>query len=1169
MLRTESRILLPVAPADQVQHLVAAWSEPVVIDTYAPEAPGRYPAYLDSRVYQGSSGRVYPLPFHERIRSESAPHNWHAVHLENEYVRLMILPELGGRIHIGFDKTNGYDFFYRNEVIKPALVGLTGPWLAGGVEFNWPQHHRPATFLPTSSRIEREADGAVTVWCSDHDPFARMKGMHGVRLRPGSSVIELRVRLYNRSEQTETFLWWANVAARAGANYQSFFPTDVRVVADHAKRAITTFPAADRPYYGIDYPARRGLDRHPGSDLTVPGDRIDWYRNIPVPTSYMCLGTEGDFFGGYDHGARAGFVHYADHRIVPGKKQWTWGNAAFGRAWDRNLSDDGAAYVELMAGAFTDNQPDFTFLVPGETKTFSQFWYPIQEIGPVQQATTDAALHVDVDAGRPVALGVAVTRVFSHASVEIRDAGGRVAWKRTADLAPDRPFTEQVALANVAAGNLEVVVIHEGAALVRWRVRPADLGTPLAEPAHEPLPPAEIETVDELYGVGVHLLQYRHATWSPEPYWREALARDPGHAPTAVALAAVRYRDGRYSDAERFARRAIERLTALNANPADTEAFYLLGLALMRLGRAGDAEDAFVKATWDRAWRAPAEYQLARLFAARGENAQALARAEAALRVEPEHLQARDLRVLLLRRLGRHQEASAQLEETLELDPLDLWACDLAGYQQDADAQICLDVALEYCAIGETVDALRMLDVADAREREAVLGAPTVRPLIAYYRAELLESSGQTEVARAERDRARDVDATWCFPGRLDDADVLARQIDADPSDSRAHALFGHWLYAHERRGAAMHAWSDAVAAGSSDPVVVRNLGLGSFNHDGDPAAARRHYEAALALAPHDSRLLFEYDQLLKRTGEPGAARLARLEVVSELIAERDDLTIEYVNLLIDSGDCNRAGALLADRSFQPWEGGEGQVLAAWERVCLALADCAIADGMPERAIVVLDSALTPPENLGEARHALANDAALRLAMGDAQERHGDRDAAVTSWTAAATFAGDFHSMSSRPFSEMTFFSILAWERLGERERARHLMAQLQVYRAELAAAPVRVDYFATSLPNLLLFTDDLDARRDVTVILLAAQLALLNGDIDDARALRQRVLDADPNHSAAIDLGRQIDARSEGAAIFGDDDHGHAVALQTHQDSSRTPTTLSAPWSLNIRNST
>nr|WP_160318883.1 DUF5107 domain-containing protein [Arthrobacter sp. ERGS1:01] len=177
-----------------------------------------------------------------------------------------------------------------------------------------PPGHVPATDF----EIEHEDDGAVTVWCSDHDPFTRMKGMHGIRLRPDSAAIEARVRLYNRTEETQTFLWWANVAAAVDGNYQAFFPTDVDQVADHAKRATASYPAVTGSYYGVDYPARRSED-------LPDGDRLDWYRNITVPTSYMVTKTEDDFFGGYDHGRGAGFVHWADKNYAPGKKLWTWG----------------------------------------------------------------------------------------------------------------------------------------------------------------------------------------------------------------------------------------------------------------------------------------------------------------------------------------------------------------------------------------------------------------------------------------------------------------------------------------------------------------------------------------------------------------------------------------------------------------------------------------------------------------------------------------------------------------------------------------------------------------------------------------------------------------------------------------------------------------------------
>ncbi len=503
---------------------VAAWASSVVIPTYPVPPADRNPMFLEKRVYQGSSGRVYPNPVVDSVSDEQIDKAWVALNLENEYVRLMVLPELGGRIHVGLDRTNGYDFFYRQNVVKPALVGLLGPWISGGVEFNWPQHHRPSSFMPVDWVIEELADGGWTVWCSEHEPMGRMKGMHGVTLRPGSSLVEVRARLFNRTPEVRTFLWWANVCARAHERYQSFFPPDVRYVFDHAKRAVSTFPVARGPYYGVDYGAR-------------PPDEADlsWYRNIPVPTSYMATGTRGDFFGGYDHDAHAGFVHWADHRISPGKKQWTWGNAEFGYAWDRELTDTDGPYVELMAGVYTDNQPDFSFLMPYETKTFSQFWYPVQRIGPAQAASPDCALSLNLHAGS-ARIGAAVTREQPATTVQLV-VGGEILWQQTVSLGPGRPLlVDDIALpAGAQATGLSLSAWADGRQLAAYRAEPVEPGEPPVL-AHEPPSPTDISSTEELYLTGLHLAQYNHATRRPEDYWREALRRQPGDVRSNTAL---------------------------------------------------------------------------------------------------------------------------------------------------------------------------------------------------------------------------------------------------------------------------------------------------------------------------------------------------------------------------------------------------------------------------------------------------------------------------------------------------------------------------------------------------------------------------------------------------------------------------------------------------------
>jgi len=149
--------------------------EDLVIPTYLPALPDKNPMFLEKRVYQGSSGKVYPLPFTDRIAENPVARKWKAVWIENEFLRALVLPELGGRIHALQDKTNGYDLIYNQPVIKPASVGLAGPWASGGFNFTWPQIHRPASFLPVNFEIEKHAEASETVWCADHDPMTRMK----------------------------------------------------------------------------------------------------------------------------------------------------------------------------------------------------------------------------------------------------------------------------------------------------------------------------------------------------------------------------------------------------------------------------------------------------------------------------------------------------------------------------------------------------------------------------------------------------------------------------------------------------------------------------------------------------------------------------------------------------------------------------------------------------------------------------------------------------------------------------------------------------------------------------------------------------------------------------------------------------------------------------------
>lgn len=389
---------------------VKIWEEEVVIPTYEIGEPDKNPMFLEKRVYQGSSGKVYPYPTIEKISQEKTDKVYKAVFLENQYIKVMILPELGGRIQRAYDKTNEYDFVYYNRVIKPALVGLLGPWISGGIEFNWPQHHRPTTFMPVDYLIQEHEDGSKTLLVNDVDQMYGTKGIAGFTLYPDKAYIEIRGQLYNRTALPQTFLWWANPAVAVNDYTQSIFPPDVHSVMHHGKRDVSRFPIANGVYYKHDY--SEGVD-------------ISRYKNIPVPTSYMAEKSDYDFVGGYDYQKEAGILHVADHHISPGKKQWTWGCGEFGKAWDRNLTDEDGPYIELMTGVYTDNQPDFTWLKPFEEKTFCQYFMPYKKVGPVKNASIHAALNMEV---RKEGLYVCVygTQPYDDAEIVVTKQGERI-----------------------------------------------------------------------------------------------------------------------------------------------------------------------------------------------------------------------------------------------------------------------------------------------------------------------------------------------------------------------------------------------------------------------------------------------------------------------------------------------------------------------------------------------------------------------------------------------------------------------------------------------------------------------------------------------------------------------------------------------------------------------
>ena len=1091
----------------------------MTIPTYEIGKPEKNPMFLEKRVYQGSSGVVYPYPVIESISDEKVDKEWLAVWIENEYIKVMVLPELGGRIQMAYDKIKQRHFVYYNHVIKPALVGLTGPWISGGIEFNWPQHHRPSTYLPVDCDIVENEDGSVTVWVNEMERMFHQKGMAGFTLRPGCAYLEIQGRVSNRTPLPQTFLWWANPAVEVNDAYQSVFPPDVNAVFDHGKRAVSSFPIATGTYYKMDYSA--GVD-------------ISNYKNIYVPTSYMAVNSKYDFEGGYENDTKGGMLHVASHHFSPGKKQWTWGNGDFGRAWDRNLTDeisvsDGSAigitnsgfrpYIELMAGVYTENQPDFTWLMPYEEKRFVQYFMPYRELGIVKQASKDFVMNIEEVGDCKVQFKILAT---SKKTVRIVLDGedGVEYYNKVVTLSPEEVLVETVKTGKEHLSDLRLTIDRtEGTRkrpLLCWYAEPDEI-RPIPDAAEAALSPQDTKTIDQLYLTGLHLEQYRHATWSALDYYEEALRRDPLDYRCNMQTGLWYLRRARFDKAEGYLKTAVKVLKKRNPNPYDGEPLFYLGVVNKFLGKTQSAYDCFWKSTWNKAWADAGYYEAACISISDERWEDALDELERALISNSHNHQARALKAVVLRKLGRKDEALAWIKASYAIDPFN-YLCMveehlLTDSAEPLERMVELmhgniynyhEIALDYMHAGLEDEAVLVLQTAiDHHVEES--------PLTYYYLAYL--SFVMDSVAY--RQKAAQANPDYCFPNRLEDAYIL-QELELLPlvDDARAPYYLGCLYYDKRQYDLAIKYWEKSAKLDPNFSSVWRNLALARFNKQDKQDEAFEYMERAFHLDETDARTLMELDQLYKRLHKPHQERLDFLQKYPQLIAQRDDLVLEEITLLNQLGRYEEAMQKLDAHQFHPWEGGEGKVPAQYQICRIEQAKRLLkADSDASKAKRLLEECLEYPPHLGEGKLYGAQDNDILYFLG----RYEEGTAGPTE-PAAAMYYND-----AKP--DKIFYAGLCYRKLGQEDKARGLFNKLINYGKQHIYDKVVMDYFAVSLPDLLIWEDSLDTKNLIHCKYMLALGYYGMGDKEKALCYLSEVEALDNNHQGIQQFRTFIDA--------------------------------------------
>ena len=1059
---------------------VKAERSSITLPTYAPGGYDRTPLFYTGRVYQGAQGRVYPYPMQDVLFDGKADETYTYLTLENRWLHMGLLPEHGGHLLNLTDRATGFETFYRQHVVKPALIGMLGAWISGGVEWNFPHHHRATTAMPIDWKIAANADGSKTVWIGETELRRRLKWTIGLSLMPDRAVLRAENVFMNRQPWIESMIYWANVSVHCGDDYQILFPPSCHLGFDHHKNYWTSFPIGPRKEAHDLIPSQRSKY---ADDISGTMD-LSWWRNFTIESrSIFALDPDNAWLAGLDHKKNMGTAHVSNRHITVGKKFFLWGNFPEAHVWDTVLTDHDGPYLELMVGCWSDNQPDYSWIAPYETRRVAQYWFPVKGIGGVKNVTVDGAVNVDRRGKDELLVGFHSTRALKGCTVRVlrKGAAAPVFEERNVALDPDTPWCRPVKVAAEAADPEFTATIADADGKVFLSYTPVgpDPHDPLPPVVENPKEPSAYTSAELAYAVGLRLDQFHNGLIDPVPYYARALEIDPGYSRANLAMGVRLAKNGAFAAAKPYLEKAVARATQNYTRALDAAPEYYLALCEKGLGNLKAAEDLFWRCTWRLSYKKESYVEIARLAMRRGDWQEALDRLDDALALGQGEAKLWTLKALALRKLGRAAEAAPCLDRAFACDPLEYWgAVERAGGTSFAEAeknrglkaQQLLECVSDYWAVGCYDEVVALCEAALAKARaerpyrtegplplkETVAACDSYRsPMFAYFKA-----AAEAKLDPAAKPALAKVDWIYCFPSRLEELEVLQYAAANLAPSADTHYFLGEILWNMDRKDAALAEWKKAVELDPNHALALRCLGFGLshpgsyFTNTGVPSGvpnreAYGYYLRALAADPGSFRTLEEADKLAEKLGVPAAERLATLLKYRATAEKYDACVLRLAYLFNATGDYGAAHKILTTRRFHVWEGAEG-LLEPFVESCIGLGRAAMAKGDYKAALARFAESTTYPENLQAGRPGDAGSepksryfmAQCKKALGDAAGYRAELENALKGWIKAG---------------EMDYWRVKALRELGRDGECAPLVAELRQAIAELETPPPTV----------------------------------------------------------------------------------------------------------------
>lgn len=826
---------------------------------------------------------TYPYPTQDNLSKTKVDVTYKTMILENEYLKVEVIPDLGGHVHAVYDKLTGKSIVYDNKVLKPALIGLRGAWSAGGIEFNTgPQGHTVTCLSPVEAKFVEFEDGSKGIAIGNVEQVYHTQWVVTIRLRRGRDFMEEHIRIYNPTEEKHLYYFWNCVAVENTDSLQLIYP--MTLGSDHWGKTFYNWP--------ID----KGVDK-------------SWLKNYELPSSVFAYRCDQDFYGSYNHALDCGLIAYANHYELEGKKSWTWGHGRWGALFQACLRDDSSCYNEIQTGPMP-TQADYGILNPHQTVEWDEWWYPVRGTKGVAYSNNDVTINVLKDKEKES------SKKQSSVTVLINGTGKWDAICKIEGIG-EQPvkISPEKSTAAVFSGKNFKDTLH--ITITSGKTVLADFTNPLAIPVRTaPENPRELPSENTASGCWLHGVQ----SWKEggnhvaKEWFEKAIQKDENYSAAYTSLAQVEINACQYDSAKKHLEKSIK------LNPDDGWAMYYLAKTDVELGFDADAlEMAYHAARCSES--SSAGYSLAgTILMKQGKFFEAAVAFDEALNYNALDLVSRNLLAYSLWKMGKSEDALGELKKVEMRDPLDL-SCgaikhligkeDKEFYNRVAgNADEVLEMADFFLTAGSKQEGISVLKhyYLDVEKKEPA-------PMVYYYYGILNNDNKILGEAAA-------MNPDYVFPNSLIAADILKSAISKQATDWKARYYLGNFLFEHNDKDEAVKLWNEALSINDSYSVIHRNLGLVEWKVDKNYWQAILDYEKAMHCNPDDISLYRDLGTIyIENTQQYDKAKTLLEKLVTEKKCSRADIISLLARAYNYLGDYDKSIALLAAGSYMNWEG--------------------------------------------------------------------------------------------------------------------------------------------------------------------------------------------------------------------------------------------------------